>query len=148
MLRLFSIKEWIEQLKILFIEKTALSNILFEIEIEPHLQFITADKNLINQVMLNLVNNAIDSLLQIETGRELRLSVSQNRGNRVIIKVANNGPLIPDELQEKIFIPFFTTKESGSGIGLSLSRQIMKQHKGSINVVSNPDDGTVFTLEI
>ncbi len=147
-LRLFSINEWIEQLTILFTEKIEMHHILFEIEIEPHLQFITADKNLINQVIVNLVNNAIDSLLQIETDRKIKLTITKNKGNRFIIKVSNNGPLIPIELQEKIFVPFFTTKENGSGIGLSLSRQIMKQHKGSINVVSNPTDGTIFTLEL
>jgi signal transduction histidine kinase len=146
--RLFAISEWIEQLKILFTEKISNNSILFEIEIEPHLHFITADKNLINQVIVNLVNNAIDSLLQIETNRKIKLSIFKNKGNRIIIKVSNNGPLIPVELQEKIFIPFFTTKESGSGIGLSLSRQIMKQHKGSINVTSNAADGTIFTLEL
>ena len=147
-LKLFSIEEWIEQLKILFTEKMTNNHILFEIEIEPHLQFITADKNLINQVIVNLVNNAIDSLLLIETERKIRLTISKNKGNRIIIKVSNNGILIPVDIQEKIFIPFYTTKENGTGIGLSLSRQIMKQHKGSISVVSNPDDGTVFTLEL
>jgi signal transduction histidine kinase len=147
-LKLFSIEEWIEQLKILFTEKMTNNHILFEIEIEPHLQFITAGKNLINQVIVNLVNNAIDSLLLIETERKIRLTISKNKGNRIIIKVSNNGILIPVDIQEKIFIPFFTTKENGTGIGLSLSRQIMKQHKGSIGVVSNPDDGTVFTLEL
>jgi len=147
-LRLFSINEWIEQLRILFTEKIVTNHIEFEIEIEPHLQFITADKNLINQVIVNLVNNAIDSLLQIETDRKIKLSISKNKGNRIIIKVSNNGPLIPMELQGKIFIPFFTTKENGSGIGLSLSRQILKQHKGSIDVVSTPADGTIFTLEL
>jgi signal transduction histidine kinase len=147
-LKLFSIGEWIEQMQILFSEKITNNKILFEIEIEPHLQYITADKNLINQVIVNLVNNAIDSLLLLETVRKIRITISKNKGNRIIIKVINNGPVIPSELQEKIFIPFFTTKESGSGIGLSLSRQIMKQHKGSISVISNPDDGTVFTLEL
>ena len=147
-LKLFSINEWIEQLKILFTEKITNNQILFEIEIEPHLQFITADKNLINQVIVNLVNNAIDSLLLTDTDRKIKLTILKNKGNRIIIKVSNNGPIIPVELQEKIFIPFFTTKENGSGIGLSLSRQIMKQHKGSISVISNPDDGTAFTLEL
>jgi two-component system nitrogen regulation sensor histidine kinase NtrY len=147
-LRIFSIEEWIEQLKILFTEKISINHILFEIEIQPHLHYITADKNLINQVIVNLVNNGIDALQQVETERKMKLTISQNKGNRVIIKVSNNGLLIPAELQEKIFIPFFTTKENGSGIGLSLSRQIMKQHKGSISVASNTADGTVFTLEL
>ncbi|MDP4291755.1 MAG: HAMP domain-containing sensor histidine kinase [Bacteroidota bacterium] len=146
--KLFSIEEWIEQLKILFTEKITDNHIYFEIEIQPHLQYITADKNLINQVIVNLVNNAIDALQQVETERKMKLSFSMNQGNRVIIKLWNNGALIPEELQEKIFIPFFTTKENGSGIGLSISRQIMKQHKGSIGVKSDPETGTIFTLEL
>jgi len=60
--------------------------------------------------------------------------------------VEDNGPGIPDDVQEKIFVPFFTTKEDGSGIGLSLSRQIMRLHGGSLSVRSEEGDGAVFTL--
>jgi signal transduction histidine kinase len=63
-----------------------------------------------------------------------------------IIRVMDNGPGIPEENLEKIFVPFFSTKEGGSGIGLSLSRQIMRLHRGAISVHSEPNVQTVFTL--
>ena len=63
-----------------------------------------------------------------------------------MIEVKDNGPGIPKEVQEKIFVPFFTTKKEGTGIGLSLSRQIMRMHRGSISVHSTPNEETVFAL--
>ena len=63
------------------------------------------------------------------------------------LSTGNNGTGIDEEFQDKIFVPFFTTKKTGSGIGLSLSRQIMRLHKGSISVATTPGEGTVFTLE-
>ena len=101
-----------------------------------------------NQVVVNLISNAIDALLQIEEQRKITIELSANRDNRAIIKISNNGPVIPADIQEKIFIPFYTTKETGSGIGLSLSRQIMRSLKGSISLVSNEQEDTVFILEI
>ncbi len=70
------------------------------------------------------------------------------RAQRRVLQVIDNGPGIPPDVQEKIFVPFFTTKEDGSGIGLSLSRQIMRLHGGALTVRSNPDSDaeTVFTL--
>ena len=70
-----------------------------------------------------------------------------NRG-QILIEITDNGEGIPIEVQEKIFIPFFTTKESGSGIGLSLSQQIMRQHKGIISVNSTSNQKTCFTLRL
>jgi signal transduction histidine kinase len=74
------------------------------------------------------------------------LSASQIGPNNTIIKVADNGPGIPDELLDKIFIPFFSTKKNGSGIGLSLCKQIMMLHRGNIQVQSVPGEGTAFLL--
>lgn len=144
----FAVDDWLEQLTILFAERLGSAQITLEIDVEKTLAEIFADKNLINQVVVNLINNAIDALLQIEDQRRILIELSANRDNRVIIKISNNGPAIPAEIQEKIFIPFYTTKESGSGIGLSLSRQIMRSLKGSISLVSNEQEGTVFMLEI
>jgi signal transduction histidine kinase len=69
-----------------------------------------------------------------------------DRRSRPVIQVEDNGPGIPEDVQEKIFVPFFTTKEDGSGIGLSLSRQIMRLHGGSLSVRSEEGEGAVFTL--
>lgn len=144
----FAVDDWLEQLTILFAERLKLDQIELEIVIEKTLTEIYADKNLMNQVVVNLISNAIDALLQIEEHRKITIELSANQDNRVIIRISNNGPSIPEDIQEKIFIPFYTTKESGSGIGLSLSRQIMRSLKGSISLVSNEQEDTVFILEI
>jgi signal transduction histidine kinase len=144
----FAVDDWLEQLTILFSERLRSDHIELEIDVEKTLKEIYADKNLVNQVVVNLITNAIDALQQIDGQRKIRIELSANRDNRVIIRISNNGPAIPAEIQEKIFIPFYTTKENGSGIGLSLSRQIMRSLKGSLSVVSNEKENTVFTLEI
>jgi two-component system nitrogen regulation sensor histidine kinase NtrY len=144
----FAVDDWLEQLTILFSERLKSDQIELELVVEKSITEIYADKNLINQVVVNLISNAIDALKQIEEYRKIAITLSENRDNRVIINISNNGPSIPADIQEKIFIPFYTTKETGSGIGLSLSRQIMRSLKGSISLVSNEGEDTVFTLEI
>lgn len=113
----------------------------------PDLTF-TADPDLLDQVLINLALNALQALEDdpdTEQGRiEVRAYV--DRRSRPVIQVEDNGPGIPGDVQEKIFVPFFTTKEDGSGIGLSLSRQIMRLHGGSLSVRSEEGEGTVFTL--
>jgi two-component system nitrogen regulation sensor histidine kinase NtrY len=106
---------------------------------------VMADQELIEQVLLNLIRNAFDAL-GAEQAPLITLSAEMDPKSRVLIKVTDNGSGIVPEAQEKIFIPFFTTKKSGSGIGLSLSRQIMRQHGGSISVISIPHVKTTFKL--
>ena len=106
---------------------------------------ITADPELIEQVLINLLLNAIQALDGREGGRVRLIDNLDCRGN-TIIQVTDNGPGILKEVQDRIFIPFFTTKQEGSGIGLSRSRQIMRLHKGSLSVQSQPDEETIFTL--
>lgn len=105
---------------------------------------LCADEKLIEQVLINLIKNASDSISNSENP-SINL-VAQVVNDQVQIKVIDNGPGISTEVLENIFIPFFTTKEKGSGIGLSLSRQIMHLHGGSISVHSIPNKETVFTL--
>jgi nitrogen fixation/metabolism regulation signal transduction histidine kinase len=104
-----------------------------------------ADQELIEQVLINLVRNSIQALDGVENPA-IDVSAFIDQAGRIKISVIDNGKGIREEEQEKIFIPFFTTKSDGSGIGLSLSRQIMRLHKGSITVVSTPHKETVFTL--
>jgi len=103
------------------------------------------DVNLIEQVLINLVINALEAVKERPDPR-IVLSAS-HENNRLQIKVADNGVGISPELLDKIFIPFFSTKKSGSGIGLSLCKQIMLLHKGSIQVQSIEDKGTIFSLQ-
>jgi len=111
--------------------------------ISPEIE-IHADQDLIQQVLINLIVNAKDAL-QREKSKIIQLK-AQKKNGKVIIQVKDNGPGIDEDNIDKIFIPFFTTKKSGSGIGLSLARQIMRMHKGSIYFTSN-EEGTTFTLE-
>ncbi|MCB0583478.1 MAG: ATP-binding protein, partial [Phaeodactylibacter sp.] len=105
-----------------------------------------ADPALLEQVLINLVKNAADAM----SGRENpRIQVNvQKVGQKSQIIVVDNGQGISGEALEQIFVPFFTTKKEGSGIGLSLSRQIMRMHKGNIELHSVEGEGTVVTLTL
>ena len=113
--------------------------------VNPPMLELTADPELIEQVLINLVVNSMQALENVEVPEIKLLSEMDERG-RVIIKVVDNGVGINEDVHEKIFIPFFSTKKEGSGIGLSLSRQIMRSHGGLIRVNSIPGKETVFTL--
>jgi two-component system nitrogen regulation sensor histidine kinase NtrY len=106
---------------------------------------VLADPHLLEQVLINLILNACEALRGRPDAR-IELLASLDERGRPIIQVRDNGPGIPLENLDKVFVPFFSTKEDGSGIGLSLSRQIMRLHGGSINVASKPGRETVFTL--
>lgn len=105
-----------------------------------------ADVALIEQVLINMVKNAMEAVPHDNCG-EIDIEVRSKPNRIVSITVADNGPGIDPETITRIFIPFFTTKEKGTGIGLSLSRQIMKLHNGSIRVNSTPGAGSEFTIE-
>lgn len=119
--------------------------VAFRLSIEPETLELTADPELIEQVLINLMLNA----LQAVEGRQnpaIELKAGLEERGRILIQVSDNGPGISEEDLDKVFIPFYTTKEGGSGIGLSLSRQIMRLHRGTIGVHSDAKKGTVFTL--
>jgi signal transduction histidine kinase len=108
---------------------------------------LAADPELIEQVLINLLQNA-GHAVKDQAGAKIVLSAGIDNRGRVFIEVSDNGPGIPKEIQERVFIPFFTTKKDGTGIGLSLSRQIMRLHGGTISVRSTPGVETVFTLRL
>lgn len=120
-------------------------HINFIIKVFPKELKILADPDLLDQVIINLILNAIDAVSDVDTPR-ITVVASLNFNNRVCIEIADNGKGIQQDILDKIFMPFFTSKKTGSGIGLSLSRQIMQMHKGSISVKSKPGEGAVFTL--
>ncbi|MCK5470605.1 MAG: GHKL domain-containing protein [Cyclobacteriaceae bacterium] len=107
---------------------------------------INADEKLIEQVLINLLKNAIEAGKD-EDDFKIELSGYEERGN-VKIEVSDNGPGISSEVIDNIFVPFFTTKKEGSGIGLSLSKQILRRHGGNIEVVSKADVGATFTVTL
>jgi two-component system nitrogen regulation sensor histidine kinase NtrY len=120
-------------------------SIAYNVKVEPETLELSADEHLIEQVLINLVKNAIHALEDCHSP-QLEIKAFLNRRGRITIQVTDNGKGILPEVLDKIFIPFFTTKPQGSGIGLSLSRQIMRLHSGSINAYSEPGKETRFSL--
>jgi len=112
---------------------------------DPELM-LDVDIDLVEQVLINLIVNAIEAVKDGEHPRII-LSTNQSANNKVAIKVTDNGLGMNEDLMNNIFIPFFSTKKNGSGIGLSLCKQIMMLHKGNITVQSVEGKGTVFTLQ-
>jgi len=138
-------KELIDNIKPLMEKDLVDNNIRFVTTVDPdHLEFY-ADHKLIEQVLINLITNAIHALEERRDGR-IDMKAFRNRRGRPTITVTDNGRGILQDVLDKIFIPFFTTKPKGSGIGLSLSKQIMRLHGGSITAKSEPEEGTTFTL--
>ncbi|WP_299767231.1 HAMP domain-containing sensor histidine kinase [uncultured Dokdonia sp.] len=103
------------------------------------------DIHLIEQVLINLLLNAVDACKEIENAK-IKVEASQNTNRDIVIRVFDNGAGIPKDILENVFVPFFTSKATGSGIGLSLCKQIMLLHKGKIIVKSIEGEGSVFSL--
>jgi len=122
-------------------------NINKVIKVFPKDLKVLADPDLIDQVLINLLLNAIDAVSDENIKKpKITIVASVNLNNRTTIEIADNGKGIKQDILDKIFMPFFTSKQKGSGIGLSLSRQIMQMHKGSISVRSKQDEGAIFTI--
>ena len=132
----------VKRIENLFKPDLEAENIDFQIDVDSTIE-INADPNLLDQVLINLVKNAIEAIKN-QPYKSIQLSTRIEQ-DKVILSIRDNGPGIPDEVLDNIFVPFYTTKQSGSGIGLSLSRQIMGLHKGSIAVKSS-SEGTSFEL--
>ena len=120
-------------------------NIRISLEAVPEDLMVFADESMLAQVMTNLLKNAIHAIGTSVEG-EIRLRAYVDDQDMIHIEVSNNGPEITPEMAEQIFIPFFTTKEDGSGIGLSLSKQMMRLQGGSIALLPNKDEWTTFAI--
>lgn len=140
------VKPLLETVALLFKNELAEKQINCNITVQPPDLTIEADKALIEQVLINLTKNAIQAFDETHHPKHINLKGYYNERQRPVISVADNGPGIEPEALDKIFIPFFTTRKSGSGIGLSLSRQIMRQHQGTLTVRSQPGAGAEFIL--
>lgn len=121
-------------------------NIQLDIVLKDTSLAIDADTSLIEQVLINLLVNAIEAVKDRPEPR-ITLSGISIQNKKIQLKISDNGIGMPEEVMEKIFIPFFSTKKTGSGIGLSLCKQIMMLHKGNIQVQSKQDEGTAFILQ-
>ena len=133
-----------------FLERMAmLCNHEVEIEVSPKDLLVYADESLLSHVVTNLLKNAVEAFKEKEKLSFIRLQAYANAQESIIIDVSNNAGLIPEDVASHIFIPFFTTKPEGSGIGLSLSRQIMRVSGGSLSLHQDKAQGiTTFRIII
>ncbi|MDL2208437.1 HAMP domain-containing histidine kinase [Parabacteroides sp. OttesenSCG-928-O15] len=120
--------------------------ITFTYNVKPDTLRMNADRTLMEQVLLNLIKNAAEACKEVENPM-IVLEACQREG-KTVLTVSDNGEGIVTEALDKVFVPFFTTKTGGSGIGLSICRQIINRHGGSISVDSTQGKGTLFTLKI
>lgn len=142
----FSLTDLIENIQMLYQEILQQQQIRFSTEFfQPQIQ-IYADENMLSQVLINLLKNSIQALTE-QSEREIHIKVYIQE-MILFIKITDNGSGIPSNLLEDIFIPFFTTKKDGTGIGLSLSRQIIRMHGGELSVKSQPFHETSFIISL
>ena len=142
----FKADDLVSRLRILVSYAFEQAGVKFSIQLADPVGDIRADYNQLTQVLLNLVRNAIQAV-QNEENPEIDLSISQNEKD-TLIALTDNGHGIPAGLEEEIFIPFFTTRSAGTGIGLSLSRQIIRMHRGEIRASNVHPKGARFTLTL
>jgi len=147
-----NIKEFFERITILInsnFDKDCDNDILRPVittSVKPDDTTLLADDKLLAQVFINVIKNSIEAFDKNRKGNQISINAGKNPDGRIVLTVQDNGPGMDADTVEKIFVPFFTTKESGSGIGLSLSRQIIRIHNGNIACDSTPGLGTTITM--
>lgn len=141
----FSVNEMLMEMKTLMREQVAQKHVRIKVDVPQDRLLLSADRSMIEQVLINLIKNASEAV-QEQPEPKIILRAYLDERSRISIEVEDNGSGMTQEALTKIFIPFYSTKKSGSGIGLSLSRQIMRLHKGSISVQSELGKGTRFIL--
>ncbi|MGA8265373.1 MAG: ATP-binding protein [Ignavibacteriaceae bacterium] len=142
---LVNVDNLFKRVNTLLTEEISKRKIQLSCSVKPESFVITADADQVEQVLINLVLNSMYALEETKSP-VINLIAFIDRGGHAKIQVIDNGPGIPEDIIEKIFIPFYTTRKGGSGIGLSLSQQIMRAHRGNLRVTSLPGEGTTFTL--
>ncbi len=139
------ISQWLNAIYLLMKNRFDEEKIDVKIKTKETSDVLIGDEKLLTQVMINILNNAADAVKNVKD-KKIAIAVSAGSTGKIKISITDNGIGIAAEEIEKIFIPFYTTKENGSGIGLDLSRKIMRLHKGTITVFSQPEKQTTLTL--
>ncbi len=143
-IKIIKLKDLLERALVLMRPEIKKTSIQLNMTCESEYITLEVDEEMIGQVLINLIKNAMEALHQTENGKiEV---IGKYNGTAITIEVIDNGPGIIPEAIQRIFVPFFTTKKTGSGIGLALSRQIMQMHNGTLSVKSELDVRTVFTM--
>jgi signal transduction histidine kinase len=140
-----NIEDALRKILLLVEEEAKILGVDISLNCEGQEAFIQADKQQFEMMVVNLLKNSFDALAEREGQRTIHISVVKS-GGRTLVRVEDNGTGIEENLAEQVFVPFFSTKEEGSGIGLSLIRQIMNLHGGSVSLETEPGERTAVTL--
>jgi two-component system sensor kinase FixL len=144
-----SINGLIEELGTLTRADARMHDVRVTLELAADLPLINLDSIQIQQVLLNLVRNAVQALEATEyKDREILISTGLNREGEVEVSVRDTGPGVSNEMLEKLFLPFATTKTDGTGLGLAISRSIIEAHKGRLDYTPNPERGACFVMRL
>jgi signal transduction histidine kinase len=146
--RTFDGPPWAREVEALFRASAAASGIDFTVKTVSDAFTIDADPDLMFQVIINLLKNAAEAAKGHAAEPFVCLSFSVTRAGRTQIEVSDNGPGVPEPLRQDVFLPFFTTKAKGTGVGLSLARQVVLAHRGSINLLESRSGGALFRIVI
>lgn len=141
------IAEWLDTIRLLFSGLKEETNVELTIDQKFTSAVFIGDEKLLTHVVLNLLKNALEAM-EYQAEQQVQILTENRKGGGLRLIVSDNGSGIDPEHEDKIFMPFFSTRETGSGIGLSLSRQIMRMHKGSIYANTNVEKGAQFVIEL
>jgi two-component system, NtrC family, nitrogen regulation sensor histidine kinase NtrY len=145
-LRSVAAEPWAMELGALFRASEAAAGVAFDLTVDPPALSIEADPDLLCQVLINLLKNGAEAARAHTATPRVSLAVQLLAGGQVQIDVTDNGAGVPDSLRQDVFLPFFTTKSQGTGVGLSLARQVVLAHRGSIAVQDAPGGGALFRI--
>jgi nitrogen fixation/metabolism regulation signal transduction histidine kinase len=146
--RAFEVAPWAHEIERLFDAGAAAEGVEMVLEVAPETLTLDADPDLLCQVLINLLKNGADAARGHAASPRVSLAFAATPSGRVQIEVCDNGPGVPEALKQDIFLPFFTTKAKGTGVGLSLARQVVLAHRGSISVGESAEGGAAFRMLI
>jgi two-component system, NtrC family, nitrogen regulation sensor histidine kinase NtrY len=146
--RNFSVLPWAQELERVFRAAPAAEGVAFLLAVDPPALSMEADPDLLCQVLINLLKNGAEAASGHSDRPEVALNIQLLASGEVRIDVSDNGPGVPESLRQDVFLPFFTTKAKGTGVGLSLARQVVLAHRGSIAAAHAPGGGGLFRIVI
>ena len=144
--RLFEVRPWARELESLFRAGDGAQGVALSLDVVPDRLTLDADPDLMCQVLINLLRNAAEAARDHAPAPRVSLSFASVAGGRVQIEVADNGAGVPEHLRQDVFLPFFTTRAKGTGVGLSLARQVVLAHRGSIGLGDSDSGGALFRI--
>jgi two-component system, NtrC family, nitrogen regulation sensor histidine kinase NtrY len=146
--RTFEVLPWARELDSLFRATETGKAVGLDLQVTPAALTIDVDPDLMCQVLLNLLKNGAEAASAYREQPAISMRFTRTRAGRTQIEVADNGPGIPEALQQDVFLPFFTTKAKGTGVGLSLARQVVLAHRGSISLDRSEAGGALFRIVV